>query len=259
MAGFPFPARDNHGYPAELGYGPRLGSAAPPSSSKLVDSEVLVTHFPQGVERLARDLKGRFQSLNQQIKMAFEAAAKDLQEEEVKALRQGLRRPQGAQAGRPEENLVKALLSERNRKVTQDGLAVNLVEWLNSPASKVNLYWRGLEDGTSKHVGQIIYGFFLGVDKNPHAASQERRFLDPRMVVGHSSIEFREGGAHGIKGASRIKKAQEVAGFFRIKNRIEAVHFITKGTQIWEASGSLQRHTEAAISAAGLRANKADK
>lgn len=253
--------RDNLGYAAELGYGPRLGGPLP-AYQKLIDAETLVTRFTQKAEQKARDLRGRFTSTSHAMKQAFELAAQDLQRFEAEALlhpEQGLRRPQGAEAGRPEQHLVKALLSEHNRRVTFDGMAVNLTEWLNSPQSKVNLYWRGLEEGTTKHVGQVIYGYFLGVDGAPFAATMERRYLDPRMIVTHSSKELRVGAEHGIKTKSNLDKAHQALGFFQIKNRIEAEHFIRRGTKAWEESGSLKKRIKQTFEANNLRMQETKK
>ena len=229
---------------------------------------------PEGAARLARDLLGRFTSLQSAVPKAFERAAADLQEEEAEQLLKGLRRPQGALQGRPEQFLHKALLSEENRKVTLDSFTVNIPEFLNSPASRVNLYWRGLEEGTDKHVNDVIYGYFLGAGLGTRYAPSKDRFgLDARLIAAGSGKDFQHVFKDNISGKAithgqflqRIQQRTQGRAvpsggkqlhIIRIKNEIKPVHFIQKGIAAWKQRSSLDRELLTAFQQVGLRVLK---
>lgn len=117
-----------------------------------------------------RRVAGAFRGLKtgpfrQALNETHHELARIVQDEMVKALQQSVR-ARGREQRRPEGHgaLELALIDRRNRRLHQGGQAagftVGIEQWLDSPASQVNLYWRNLEEGSRWQVGRPLW--FLG-------------------------------------------------------------------------------------------------
>lgn len=197
---------------------------------------------PEGLTRSARDLAGRFTSLQTTVRVAHEAMALGLARSQAEALREAV----GA-TGRPQRAtryLERALVSEGNWRATADGFAVGIEAFLRS--TRAAPYYRNLEEGSEVHVGRVLHGLFLtpgGRLEGPVAGSKSAvQAIVTRTVFG-SEPDNRQ---------TSIGTARPRGARFVIQRPIPAYHFMRNGTERYLASGAIRDEYRKAFQAAGF-------
>lgn len=203
---------------------------------------IRMVYNPASGERISRDLRGRFTSAQSEARGAFERLAIRLQEEQVKALHQIIDNPpslsgEGRRAQRGTHYLEDALVSPTNRELTIDGFVVGIDAALDeSPAGQ---YWRGLEEGTSVHIGQKMYGLW----NTPSG-------LQGPETGGRDAIGFT--GWRNVGDSEDYRDERGKLPGFRIHNPILAYHYMRTGIRNFVETGIIEREMLRAVQRAGL-------
>lgn len=163
-----------------------LGDVRPFGPRQEID--VMFTYSPAEATRVARNALGQFTSAQAEIGAELEGLAIRLQEMQVEALhRIQEEHPGGPREQRGTHYLEDAVLSPANRHVTAETMVVGIeAAFAETPAAS---YWRGLETGTSVHVGQRMWGLWItpGGFSGPIGADPE----DPHDHGPRDAIGFR--------------------------------------------------------------------
>lgn len=132
--------------------------------------------------------------------------------------------------------LIKKIGDPQNRRVRPEGFSVGFLDeqW----SGEVRKYYRGLEIGTSVHVGRFLRGGFLSAATGdlvgPEEGGKDGRFIqfkNPKgPLLSDQTFVSREG-----NGGRRGKRVPVV----RIKNRIKPYHYTRTGFQNFENAGYL--------------------
>jgi hypothetical protein len=129
--------------------------------------------------RAARDALGRFTSYQHLMLDANTELGKAAASMAQRALRDAV-----ADTGRPQrasQYLILALGEEGiGWKANSEGFQMGIYDGLNNDV-RVRGYWRGLEEGSSVHVGRELRGFFIGRNGQRYGPSADRYRQDPRM------------------------------------------------------------------------------
>ncbi len=160
----------------------------------------------------ARNALGQFQRGLLTVQEINQAAGESVQQSVLKAFDSSLVRPQ-----RPTHWLRDALAAPEAIRSNIDGFLYLPEGYLES--SKARLYWRGLEQGTSVHEGQVIYGFFRSLEGTLSAPSPELFRHDVTFEPRHSAD-------------SRIRRGPSPR-FIRIRRPITAHSYLEKGIRDW--------------------------
>lgn len=116
--------------------------------------------------------------------------------------------------GRPQrasQYLLRALALEGiGWKANAEGFQMGIYDGLNNDP-RVRGYWRGVEEGSSVHVGRELHGFFVGRSGERYGPSADRYRMDPRMP-------------QTSRGALIV-----------IRNPIPAYHYLDQGAQRFRA------------------------
>jgi hypothetical protein len=202
------------------------------------DIDIEFVYIPDATERMARDSRGWFASAQVEIGQAMETLAIRLQKAQVAALERAIEA--GGREQRGTHYLEDAILSPSNRVVTGDGFLVGVESAFEE--SEAGSYWRGLEEGTSKHIGQKMYGLWVtaggGLDIPREGGRNAIGFLGWRKIDEDTRAEHRDD-----------EKGGRLPGF-RIHKKTEAVHYLQQGVDDFVASGAIQEELNAAIAKA---------
>lgn len=135
------------------------------------------------VKKLAKDVKGEARRADPAIRDAHERLAKQLQMHIKDALNDAIsahnpmRNQRKGRNWRTDGRLQKAIESPLNRDVKLGGFSVGFLE--RTPAA---LYWRGLEQGTTVHIGQPIFAFRNARGGVVPATAERERHVDPEAI-----------------------------------------------------------------------------
>jgi hypothetical protein len=198
--------------------------------------DISLTYRPGAAERIARDRWGRYTSAQAEISEAFETLAQRLQEMQVAALRRAMEAASGGlREQRGTHHLEDAILAPSNRQITIDGFKVGIDSAFDeSPAGP---YWRGLEEGTSVHIGQRMYGLWItpgGFARPAEGARDAVGFRGWRNVPSEVAEQYRDPENGRLPG-------------FRIKRPIPAYGYLQQGIRDFLASGAIQEEIARAI------------
>lgn len=183
--------------------------------------------------QLAARIKGQFAPRGAGFQTLLIAAHREMAEKAQGLMVDNLRESI-AQRGREQRGtdlLLKALASPENIDYNIDGFVVTTSYLDRSP---VRTYWRGLEEGTSVHVGRLITGYFSDASLAGRYAPAEGG-KDARM------IQLRR-----TPGVIRAVKENETAGSsqfgkgpwqFRIRHKIQGYQYLAKGARAYAESG----------------------
>lgn len=137
--------------------------------------------------------------------------------------------------------LEAAIRSSRARRVNVDGYTFG---YLDSIAA-IRPYWRGLELGSTRHVGRFLRGSFqnaAGQLVTPQAGGKDPRFLQFRNATFASLLEAQRAQAAAGKSSAGADRrvgpsADARAKGVRIKHPIVGYHYIATGTRAFIAAG----------------------
>lgn len=92
----------------------------------------------------------------------------------------------------------------------QQGWTVGLFAWLDDPSSKVNRYWRGIEEGSSGSLGRHIIGLW-----GPNAGTNNR----PNSIIGGALSSFGGAGQKFVpfavkEGENQLQTARRAFWYF---------------------------------------------
>jgi hypothetical protein len=199
-----------------------------------------------GIARGARDAKGRFTSMQTLVKQANEEMALEVANYMVKSLEESVKDRGRTQRGT--ELLARAILNEENRDASIDGFVVGTDYMDRSPAK---MYWRGVEEGSSKHVGRLIYGWFA--DEVPSEPASRYRPSEARRTNARMIQLPHPPQASGPQFTS-TPGYERVGGpfWFRIKNPIPAYHYMREGAADWMSTGSAAATYRKVFASAGI-------
>lgn len=141
---------------------------------------VTLQEFRAGdLAKVARNALGQFTSYQHLMLSANTDLAKA-----AARLAQGALQEKVSATGRPQratQYLLSALMVEGiGWKANADGFQMGIYEGLNKDV-RVRGYWRGLEEGSSVHVGRELRGWFVGRNGERYGPSSDRYRMDPRM------------------------------------------------------------------------------
>jgi len=199
-----------------------LGRSGPTSGRYGGDSILQISIDIEGLKQEIRKWKGDFGRVERAAEQAGQALADSLVSYQEQVLQEKI-----DDHGRPQyrgDKLFKALSSPQNRSVNAYGFTVGRLD--NIPS--VRSYWRGIEFGTSAHIGQFLPGYFVD------AAGAQVPFTPggrDRFVVRSSDK----------RGAPKVADPTERTGKrggrkpfrARIKNPTTGYHFQAEGYKRW--------------------------
>lgn len=206
---------------------------------------VSLTFRNSGAIANARDLRGRFVSIQSEVKAAHTEMAQALQDLQVEELRTRIE-----DTGRPQrdsEYLIQAIAAEGNREVSIDGFVVGIESFLDS--SHAAPYWRHIEEGYSGFVGRTVYGFFRSPEGVASGPSRDRYRRDLEMIQTSAPVYKQGGKTHVSKTSVRSDVgsndslgrggggAGSVVSKITISHPIPAYEFMATGIKQWQASG----------------------
>lgn len=128
---------------------------------------IQVTFDAAKMIRLANQARGESTRIGRAVEVAHEQLALELSKHIAEVLKdkvdargrvQGMRRSGRGGRKSQQDRLGNAIVSPKNRRVNQQGYTVGYLDTIQAVAP----YYRGLELGTSKHVGRYLSGVFLG-------------------------------------------------------------------------------------------------
>ena len=170
--------------------------------------------------------------------------AEELQKQMADALEDSVRETGRAQRPKSQTNrLATVIKSPRNRRVNLDGYTVGYLD----DFAAVRPYWRGLEVGSSRHVGRFLPGSFQNTSGRlvrPIEGGKDPRYLQFR---GRGIQPLGTGGA---RGANRAVPQMGV----RIKNPIKGYHYHDRGLRNFISDGGTRElaHTLYAAALKGV-------
>lgn len=220
-----------------------FGSGQNQFSPRLLGSPVHVTFDSAQMGAMARRVAGMAARADKPIIKAHSDIANELQGYIAGALGVAVGRRHGrgmrAQRKKPEnQRLVNAIMSPRNRRVNVDGFTVGYLDNI----AAVRPYWRGLEVGTRKHIGNFVPGIFIRGGKAQPLTPDGRDLVmvgpSARRIARSSYQEVRTAykAAAAEKGRKRIPKVGISFGF-RIKNPIIGYHYFDTGIRSFVQQG----------------------
>lgn len=214
--------------------------------------EVSLVFRPSQIERAARDRLGRYTSAQTEVKAEFEGLAVRLQEMQVEALQRIQdEHGEGRRDQRGTHYLEDAILSPDNRIITEDGFRVGIEAAFQ--ASGAASYWRGLETGTSVHVGQRMWGLWISHDGFSPPVEGGRDAVGfatwPSIPEGEWTNYVRT--YKDPKGVERVPKSRGAKlkrlPAFTIKNPIPEYAYLRTGIREFITSGAIEQAMERAI------------
>lgn len=212
---------------------------------------------------IARRVAGMAARADKPILQAHRDIAYELQSAIAIELQNAVRRRGRAQRKKNEnERLAAAILSPRNRRVNVDGYTVGYLDDIPS----VRPYWRGLEVGSTRHVGRFLRGSFqnaagqLVPPVKGRGVGRDPRFLQFRA---QSFATFREAVDARMAAGEPLRAGLErrVAGHpsnralgVRIKHPIVGYHYFERGIRAHLAAGWARGDQPLSVYAGNLRA-----
>ena len=182
------------------------------------DALVRITFDSAGLIEAARQAGLRIDEARTQVGRANLSIAQKMQQAQLRFLRESIEttgRPQ-----RPTQYLVRALESDAYIEADPDHFTVGTAAVLEDP--QISPYWRGLEYGSSAHVGHTLYGYFRSIEGKKYPAMEERIREDPRLIqLSHSTPP----------GKRRRKGRQSFPWPITIHNPIPEYAFLRQGTE----------------------------
>lgn len=192
----------------------------------------------RGLQSLITGRRNDAERIPLAARLAHGVLAEKLQKEIHDALDTAIR-----DGGRPQQRegrLLKAILDERNRHVTEDGYYVGRLD--ESWSGEVRQYYKGLEIGTSVFVGRYLRGAFLtegGTLDIPRKGGRDPRFLQFGPIgplLKDDTFETRRGvNASDPSSGTRPRKVRGVL----IKNPIKPYHYTQTGFRNFQDKGYL--------------------
>ena len=182
----------------------------------------------------ARELRRAYATFNDELDAVAKATARDAQQRMRAQLRATRKRPETGVA----PHLLAALKARSEHPLGKLATGVvgvadvaELDKVVNPLGPQYGPYWRAQEEGTTRHVGRTVYGFFTrrgyGEPWARPDPSQNRRhpiFVPGATVRALGARTARGPGSRGGRG-----------GKMTIRNPIEARHFIRDGAAAAEA------------------------
>lgn len=182
-----------------------------PNEKSLGSADVLGFKFIQeNLITKMRSALGRYQSIQQgKISDAHREMAEQVRKEQLKALQKQIEAHRRGGVQRETHYLVEAMKGDDYVQASKEGFVVNPEGYLDE--SQARLYWRNLETGTSKHIGQGIWFFRTdGFQNTPHAAIRDTELI----------------GTHG--------KDDVLPGMATIKEAIPPYEYLDRGVETWK-------------------------
>lgn len=224
--------------------GNRFGTGQNQYSPRARGGTVSVSFDSAVMAAYARRVAGMSARADKPILAAHHNLANELQSSIAVSLSDAVSRRGRAQRKKPETaRLEHALMSPRNRRVNVSGYTVGYLDAI----AEVRPYWRGLELGSSRHVGRFLRGSFMNAAGKlvaPRTGGTDPRFLQFRAAtfatfaeaVSATQASGGDGNGRGLErrvGASSGSRALGV----RIKNPIVGYHYFAVGTRRFVAQG----------------------
>lgn len=180
----------------------------------------------RGVTSGARDVAGRFASLQVEIQDAHRRMALELQDIVASQFKRSLER----KAQRPTRYLEKALMEPDAVRWNVDGFLFLPEGFLDR--SQARFYWRHIEKGTRIFVGREMRGFFRSLEGGIHGPQANRRGKDPFMPQIGPTFGSRQGNQQTKipVGSSTYGALQARVGRRQIEQRSSFDHDQNEGT-----------------------------
>lgn len=194
---------------------------------------------------MARRVAGMSARADKPIMAAYHDIAYELQDAIATSLTNSVSGRKRVQRKKPAPNrLASAIRSPRNRRVNVDGFTVGYLDEI----AAVRPYWRGLEVGSSRHVGRFLRGSFQNA-AGKLVAPQKEGGRDPRFLqfrattfatfaeaVQATQAAGGDGRGRGLERRVGVQAGSRALGV-RIKNPIVGYHYFREGTRSWVRAG----------------------
>lgn len=227
---------------AKFGPGNTAGTGQNQFSPRAKSGTLSVSFDSARMGARARRVAGMAARADRPIRAAHVRLAEELQEYISYELEQSVRRHGRAQRKKSQtDRLSTAIRSPRNRRVNVDGYTVGYLDTI----AAVRPYWRGLEVGSTRHVGRFLRGSFQNAAGNlvtPRQGGKDPRFLQFRAKTFDTlrqAIAAQQASGGSVRGIGRRVGAssdQRAKGIL-IKNPIVGYHYIERGTRFFISDG----------------------
>lgn len=210
----------------------------------------------KGAVTTARNLQGRYQSMQRQVQAAHDEMAYHAQNVIANYLEKRIRRHGRPQSDRKKPQLVQLLRAKEARKANIDGFVINPDGYLESTTAAP--YYRNLEEGTDVFVGRELSGYFRSLEGRAYPARSDRLRQDPRLfqtgkfyagrkaakeglAAQKAAGEYRPGAQKYGRASKKPKHEGRVQFSIIIRNRIEGYQYFRLGGVEYITSGDVKR------------------